>query len=288
MEGKRVVDTNLGILLICLFSAVFTMADFIIIDHVLDKYVDYSKCQCDKCDVPDDGVISDTPIINNGIKNNYEVITQDELVGLIDEQLYIFYGKKSLNDISNQSKLSLSLHLMGNDNLGELRDSFTSKELEEFFNSSIISNLGIKHENIIPSKSILIDGNMGYGYTYSNDVYSDPVRTNSGYSSVHMIYNKVVSFNENEGQYTFSIKYLWGGFGEYLMDDESVYGKYVDSINGQNSIGVVPEDILMGSYEQLQNWGKDNFSNFEDKLEKYNFVFVKKNGKINLIDFYVD
>ena len=69
---------------------------------------------------------------------------------------------------------------------------------------------------------------------------------------------------------------------------KEVYGKYVDSINGQNSIGVVPEDILMGSYEQLQNWGKDNFSNFEDKLEKYNFVFVKKNGKINLIDFYVD
>lgn len=59
MEEKRVVDTNLGILLICLFSAVFTMADFIIIDHVLDKYVDYSKCQCDKCDVKDNSVITD-------------------------------------------------------------------------------------------------------------------------------------------------------------------------------------------------------------------------------------
>ena len=48
-KKKRMVNTNLGILLICLFSSIFTMADFIIIDHVLDKYFDYSKCECTKC-----------------------------------------------------------------------------------------------------------------------------------------------------------------------------------------------------------------------------------------------
>jgi hypothetical protein len=35
------------------------MADFIIIDHVLDKYVDYSKCNCTKCGVKDNNVITD-------------------------------------------------------------------------------------------------------------------------------------------------------------------------------------------------------------------------------------
>ena len=48
-KKKKMVNTNLGILLICLFSSIFTMADFIIIDHVLDKYFDYSKCECSKC-----------------------------------------------------------------------------------------------------------------------------------------------------------------------------------------------------------------------------------------------
>ena len=56
-KKSNVVNTNLGILLICLFSSIFTMADFIIIDHVLDKYVDYSKCNCTKCGVKDNNVI---------------------------------------------------------------------------------------------------------------------------------------------------------------------------------------------------------------------------------------
>lgn len=274
---------DMCIVLIFSVCSVLVLSGLIITNYFMNgKLLAKVDCACTKCDVKDNGTGS------GNIDNSYELITQDELVKLIDEQLYIFYGKKSLNDITNQNKLSLALHLMENNKLGELRDSFTSKELEDAFNSSIISGLGITHENIIPSKSVLSDGNMGYGYTYLDGVYSAPVRTNSGFSAVHMIYNKVVSFSEDDGQYTFSIKYLWGGFGEYLMDDDNVYGKYEDSINGQNSIGIVSEDILMGSYEQLQNWGKENFSSFEDKLEKYNFVFVKENGKINLIDFYVD
>lgn len=77
-KEKKVIDTNLGILLICLFSAVFTMADFIIIDHVLDKYVDYSKCQCEKCNVNDDGIItdnSDDAVVDNRTDDDYVTTT---------------------------------------------------------------------------------------------------------------------------------------------------------------------------------------------------------------------
>ena len=74
-KGKKMVNTNLGILLICLFSSIFTMTDFIIIDHVLDKYVDYSKCQCTKCDIKDNGVNKDNASVVddgnvNGTNNN--------------------------------------------------------------------------------------------------------------------------------------------------------------------------------------------------------------------------
>lgn len=74
MEEKRVVDTNLGILLICLFSAVFTMADFIVIDHVLDKYIDYSKC--DVREKSDSAIITDNKdnsVENKNDDDNYEM-----------------------------------------------------------------------------------------------------------------------------------------------------------------------------------------------------------------------
>lgn len=48
-KKKKIVNTNLGILLICLFCSVFTLADFLVVDHILGKYFDYSKCNCPKC-----------------------------------------------------------------------------------------------------------------------------------------------------------------------------------------------------------------------------------------------
>ena len=287
-KKRKMVNTNLGILLICLFSSIFTMADFLIIDHVLDKYFDYSKCECAKCgdsNLKLDGAIDDTPVIDD--KKDTEIITQDELTNIIENELFVFYGKTSLNDITNQDKLSLAVRLMVEKN-NAIIQSFTSSELEDSFNSTVISNLGINHENIVPIKSVTQDGNLGFGYTYENGVYRDRVSTNSGTSSVPVVANKIVSFSENDGRYTLSIKYLWASFGEYIMGDNSLYGKYTDSINHQNSIGELPEGLLVGSYENLQNWGNENFSSFEDKLEKYNFVFIKENGKITLINFYVD
>ena len=275
MEDKKNIRCSYALLVIILFATVCFLTDYIVIDRKLRE---------DKTIIYDDNV---TDNANNSSDNKFEVITQGELDDIIEDQLYIFYGKKNLTDITNQNKLSLSVRLFNKAD-GGIIDSFTSKKLEDSFNSTVISNLGISHESIVPVKSVLEDGNIGYGYTYTDGNYSDYVSTNSGVSAVHMIYNKIVAFNENDGKYTLSIKYLWGGYGEYLMDDSGVYAKYVDSINGQNSIASVPDDVLMGSYEDLQNWGKENFSSFEDKLEKYNFVFVKENGKINLVDFYVD
>ncbi len=287
-KKKKVVDTNLGILLICLFSSIFTLVDFFVIDRVLNKYFDYSKCECEKCNSGNlklDDNKDNTPIIDD--KKVNEIISKDELTNIIENELFVFYGKTSLNDITNQDKLSLAVRLMVEKN-NAIIQSFTSSELEDSFNSTIISNLGINHENIVPIKSVTQDGNLGFGYTYENGVYKDRVSTNSGTSSVPVVANKIVSFSENDGRYTLSIKYLWASFGEYIMGDNSLYGKYIDSINHQNSIGELPEGLLVGSYENLKNWGNENFSSFEDKLEKYNFVFIKENGKITLINFYVD
>ena len=66
-KERKVVNTNLGILLICLFSSLFTLIDFIVIDRALDKYVDCSKCT--KCEVKESGTISgntdNTPVVED-------------------------------------------------------------------------------------------------------------------------------------------------------------------------------------------------------------------------------
>ena len=68
-KERKLVNTNLGILLICLFSSIFTLVDFIVIDKALDKYVDCSKCE--KCTVVDNGDNKDnTPVIDNDKKDD--------------------------------------------------------------------------------------------------------------------------------------------------------------------------------------------------------------------------
>ena len=53
---KKIISTNTGLVIICLFTAVCVMADFIVIDKVLDSY-----------------------IVNNKIKNNEKFLEDKEL-----------------------------------------------------------------------------------------------------------------------------------------------------------------------------------------------------------------
>ena len=53
---KKIISTNIGLVIICLFTAVCVMADFIVIDKVLDSY-----------------------IVNNKVKNNEKFLEDKEL-----------------------------------------------------------------------------------------------------------------------------------------------------------------------------------------------------------------
>ena len=93
---------DMCIVLIFSVCSVLVLSGLIITNYFMNgRLLAKVDCACTKCVVKDNG---------GNVDNNYELITQDELVKLIDEQLYIFYGKKSLNDITNQNKLSLALH----------------------------------------------------------------------------------------------------------------------------------------------------------------------------------
>ena len=272
MEKKN-VKFGYGFLVIILFATVCFLTDYIYIGEKM-RESNYNY----------DDVLNNNP---NSSSNTSEVIALDEVTPLIDSQLYILNGKSSLNDLSNQKKLSLAFKLLRDTKEGNYPETFTSSDLDNAFNSSVFSKLSYEHENIIAVKDSELDGNIGYGCSYSNGIYTDCVSTNSGAFKVRPIYNKVVSFDENEGKYILSVKYLWGSYGETTLNNNSLYAKYSDSVSDFNSIGNIPYEILTSSDEDVVFWAKNNISNYEDKLETYNYVFVKENGKINLVDFYV-
>lgn len=274
MEKKN-IKFGYGMLVIILFGVICFLTDYIIIDRKMNENYAFSN---DSFSINNSGSIDSS--------KTYEVISLDEVSSLIDSQLYILNGKTSLNDLTNQKKLSLAFNLLKDSNGGNYPSTFTSSQLEDSFKSSVFSKLNIEHENIIAVKSSESDGNIGYGCTYFNGVYTDCVLTNSGASRVRVIYNKVVSFDEDNGKYILSVKYLWGGFGTTIFDDNNIYSKYSDSLNKINSIVTIPYEVL-ASDEDFEYWAKNNISNYEDKLETYNYVFVKENGTINIVDFYV-
>ena len=124
-KKKKMVNTNLGILLICLFSSIFTMADFIIIDHVLDKYFDYSKCECTKCGDSNlnlGGNTDNTPVVedekdennNINIMDNYDYFREISCIEKRDKYC-LYENKDNLKvEIEADSKLNYTVIINGN------------------------------------------------------------------------------------------------------------------------------------------------------------------------------
>lgn len=292
MEGKKKIGFSYAVLVIILFATVCFLTDYILIDRKLNE---------NKGSVNNTSTSENTN--NNGSTNNTGVerqtITQEELMNTVfdefdyegNSQLHVLYGKTNLSQITNQQKLSLAFQFLKdnfNKNDEDVKSSFTKEELDDAFSKTIISKLGLTHEDIIAVKSVTDDGNLGFGYTYNDGVYDNQISTNSGIAHISALGKKILSFSENDGKYTLSVKYLWSELGETLFDNHKFYGKYNDSLNGQNELGDLPVEVFTGDQEDVDKWFEENFDSFKDELETYNYVFVKENNKISLVDFYVD
>jgi len=66
---KKIINTNIGLVIICLFCAVCVMADFIVIDKALDKYIEY----CDE---------------KNDVSNNNLILSEEDALK-IGEELFL-------------------------------------------------------------------------------------------------------------------------------------------------------------------------------------------------------
>ena len=156
-KKKKIVDTNLGILLICLFSSIFTMADFIIIDNVLDKYIDYSKCECQKCNsnLNSDGVIDNKKDDDNKVYKDNNVIDSD-LKNDIEEIMEKYYttvyfskkcGEKDFDDIYYPNNDGFDyVRCLEYNSIAEIERYYDSFMSEDFY-SEIVDSSFVENDN---------------------------------------------------------------------------------------------------------------------------------------------
>lgn len=278
---KKIINTNIGLVIICLFTAVFVMADFIVIDKVLDSYVvneknnnkDYNK---------DNTVTEDVNDSNNDI-------SEATLKNIIEEQLFVVFRYDQLvekkEDIDNQSKLFVASIILEDeytfttDGVNTEIISFKASKLEETFDSSSIGYLGIHHENF--GKYNLQDTGTSY---YNNGLFSKEwLRYKLPVASI------VKSYEKKSNQYIISMNYLFAD-AEYVLDSEYYYGSVVDEKNKTNPIVKSCEVIGEVDIECLdaQEYLDSNYNNIKDSLTTYTYIFEKQNGKIILTDFSID
>lgn len=158
-KKKKVVDTNLGILLICLFSSIFTLVDFFVIDRVLNKYFDYSKCECEKCNsgnlkldgvvdnkkeddiIEDDGVVIEDQQIKDRIQSimeEYYTTVEFKMCGQRDyDDVYYPNGGSSYPDYSRCLEYN---------SIDELKQYYNTFLSEEFYSKMVESSF-IEHDN---------------------------------------------------------------------------------------------------------------------------------------------
>ena len=203
--------------------------------------------------------------------DNLKSLNQDDFKKIVDDELYILFGFKSLNEVTNRRKLTLVFNKI--DNNYNTIDTATKEQVEEAFNSTSIKNLGIQHESF---DVFTYENNV---YTKNKDIMSKRNLFNCGFA------NKVENFEKQGNKYIISVKYLFTDvcpvsgyyYGAYSNDDQKESNKIVEAYDSNNN------------YIDSQKYLDENYDNIKDKLDTYIYTFeVDSNNKINLVDFSVN
>lgn len=212
--------------------------------------------------------------------NNTTEYTQDTFKKIVDDELYVLFGYKSLNELPNKRKLTLAFNKAENENSNcnndvcSTVDYISKSKLEEAFNKTSLAKLGINHESYDV-------------YTLSDNKY---VR-NQQVMSKRNLFNcdfphKVENFEKSGNKYVISVKYLFTDacpvneyyYGAYASSDQSETNRITNAFVGDNYT----------DYVDPKKYLDENYDSIKDKLDTYIYTFEVNNGKIELVDFSIN
>lgn len=290
---RKIINTNIGIVIICLFCAVCVMADFIVIDKALDSFIVNNEV---KNHNEGNHVIEDTNSSNDDI-------SEETLKNIIEEQLFGIFSKQfqpvvKKEDIDNESKLLVALKILEDEytytqtspytrpDILTIITEFSESKLEEAFNSSVIGDLGIYHED--------------FGLYNFDDSSSKYIRTgtlwsyiNIGHMYILPVASIVKSYEKKSNQYVISMNYLFSD-AELIINSKYYYGSITDLKSGINPIVKSCEVVIENEGRthlnclDAQEYLDNNYNDIKDSLATYTYIFEKQNGKIILTDFSIN
>lgn len=271
-------NSILGVLVILLSVVVLGLTVFIVYDKFLSKDVNSSGSNGAQ------NINNDSTSQNSNVaSNNLVEYNQETFKKIIDDELYVLFGFKSLSEITNKRKLTLAFNKVEKENTNCNNDvcstvEYISKEkLEEAFNKTSIAKLGITHES--------------YDVYVLND--HEYVRNQQWMSKRNMFRcgneaSKISDFQVKNNKYIISVKYM---FPDTCEGIEKYYGSY--SYTDQNESNFITK-AYTGSYESnnieyidSKKYLDENYDSIKDKLDTYTYTFEVNNGKIELVDFSV-
>jgi len=230
-------------------------------------------------------------LINGSSDNVEELIdekkVEEDLVNIIESELYILDDISNIKDISNADKLSLAYFLYEKneeDNIKSYDQSFSKDLLEKYYKNSSLGDLDITYDNITCYKATDLDKHILWNYKDGVYTYNQNHGGHGYATSIALAYH-VSSLEIDKDKYIISLKYIWSDVLEGFSST-NVYGSYQDAFNKTNSLGEVSsdEDIEDASFQFLDN----NYIDIKDKLDTYIYTFSKKDDNYKLIDFKLE
>ena len=212
--------------------------------------------------------------------NNTTEYTQETFKKIVDDELYVLFGYKSLNELPNARKLTLafniveSMYLKKDNDVNTTIQEVTEEKVEEAFNKTSISKLGIKHQSFD-----VYQLNSGI-YSRNNTVMSKRNLFNCDFP------HKVENFEKSGNKYVISVKYLFTDacpvsgyyYGAYASSDQSESNRITNAFVGDNYT----------DYVDPKKYLEENYDSIKDKLDTYIYTFEVNNGKIELVDFSIN
>lgn len=228
------------------------------------------------------------------IKQETDLMSRNELETIVTNELSLLNGKTSIDQITNQEKLQLAVSLYAKYHPypeGIYSRTIPASEIEAVLNNTSISTDDLVHESIKCTTATSPVHNE-YEYDASAKTYSNANHGGHGIENrVYAVYSKPSDFNNSDGQYSISYKYVFGLIREFGGGDVSVYGTYLNAKNNTGSIYTFKannDDFESSvSNDDQVKYIENNYSSFADKLSTYTYNFKKTNGKIKLVGFSV-
>ena len=191
-------------------------------------------------------------------------------------------NRKTLKEITNEEKLYYAYLV-----LNPSQDSFTAAELEKAFQSTILGNLELKHNDIyyegydeVPT---YIYNKETKTYNYNNDLLG-----HGGYGGIEFIglnYN----FYNDKNYYILEQYGVYNTYSSVGPNDNEYYSKYDDAVDNKNVLFVNPYEYDTPSWETFdaKEIIRDNFEKYKYKnnLTKVTYKFQKEDGILRLVDF---